>query len=72
MAATQTEFASDELAGRCACCGQERPEDRMVRLHSHNEVAVWFPVSGLAEPSAVAEEAGIVPCGAPRLGSRPA
>jgi hypothetical protein len=43
MAATQTEFASDELAGRCACCGQELPEDRIVRLHSHNEVAVCFP-----------------------------
>jgi hypothetical protein len=31
-----------------------------------------FPVSGLAEPSAVAEEAGIAACGAPRVGSRPA
>jgi hypothetical protein len=70
--ATQTEFASAELACRCACCGQECPEDRLVRLHSHNEVAVCFPCLDWLNPSAVAEEAGIAPCGAPRVGSRPA
>ncbi|MGH9288227.1 MAG: hypothetical protein ACRD0V_08065 [Acidimicrobiales bacterium] len=42
MTDARTAIGSDEVGSQCSCCGQVYPEDRMVRLSRHNEVAICF------------------------------